>query len=208
MNGKTLNECKYTSVRVNTLSYTVPLYILLFNKTYSEKKIKTYPTVSKMQFCIVYLRHMYQSGSHFQFSGLIDLLIIFIWHSYHFAQQTKFSCALWLWIALQASSISQSNEAASVTHIFIPLQLSAVTVGSKREGQPRMLRCQFNLLALLAKYLHSVLRHWPVCTAAVVSWQFKHKYQIAFLNDFPTSSCGFVFRCIQSNIQIDFNLKM
>lgn len=48
MNGKTLNECKYTSVHVNTLSYTVPLYILLFNKTYSENKIKMYPTVSKM----------------------------------------------------------------------------------------------------------------------------------------------------------------
>lgn len=39
MNGKNLNECKYTSVCVKTLfSHTVPLYTLSFNMTYSENK--------------------------------------------------------------------------------------------------------------------------------------------------------------------------
>lgn len=42
MNGKNLNECKYTSVCVNTpFSHTGPLCTLSFNMTYSENKTKT-----------------------------------------------------------------------------------------------------------------------------------------------------------------------
>lgn len=42
MNGKNLNECRYTSVCGNNLfSHTDPLYTLSFNMTYSESKTET-----------------------------------------------------------------------------------------------------------------------------------------------------------------------
>lgn len=72
MNGKNLNECKYTSVCVNTLcSHTDPLYALSFNMTYSDSKTKTY-NVNKS--CSVYLRREFNN------QDLLFRLVVWAFH--------------------------------------------------------------------------------------------------------------------------------